>query len=156
LESARSSKPAITPLTPAWSTDFGKAQPMTFKKFALNEGVPPLAQLSVVPDPDGSGFLAGAFEADVFKDGNGRSFVRAWKADNPEGPWQIVMDGTQPRNVAIFQQRTQDQIAYDARIPQLPGAAGWTVVYSANATENQVHDFTLYRGQFDGPTGFPP
>jgi hypothetical protein len=142
----------LLPTDPAWSADFADAEPMTFTRNALPEGAP-LAQLSVVPY--GDGFLAGAFEADTFQDEQGRSFVRAWVSDSPEGPWQMVMDVTgQPQTVATFQRRTADQIAYGAMIAQLPGA-GWTVVYSANDPIRQWNDFTLYRGEFAPPVGLP-
>jgi hypothetical protein len=142
---------AVTPATPEWSTDFGNAMPMSFTE-NLVEKSSPLAQLSVVPYE--GGFLAGAFAADVFKDGQGRSFVRAWTSNSPQGPWQMVMNGTNPQNVAIFDDRTSEQIAYDARIPNLP-PFGSTVVYSVNDQQGQFIDFTLYRGEFDAPVGLP-
>ena len=138
---------------PAWSSSFAAANPMTFTKIAPGDDSAPPAQLSVVPY--GNGYLAGAFAADLFKDVNGRSFVRAWTSDSPQGPWQMVMDGMNPQTVATFQARTSEQIAYDARVARLPGA-GWTVVYSVNDPINQNQDFTLYRGQFAAPNGLPP
>ena len=132
--------------------NFADAKPMTFTKNLL-PGDAPLAQLSVVPY--GSRFLASAFEADVFQDQQGRSFVRAWVADTPQGPWQMVVDGTgQPQTIATFQRQTADQIAYHARVAQLPGA-GWAVVYSVNDPLHQQQNLTLYRGQFAAPSGLP-
>jgi hypothetical protein len=142
----------LLPTDPSWSTSFTDAKPMTFTRNLLPDNSP-IAQLSVVPY--GNRFLASAFEADVFQDQQGRSFVRAWVADTPQGPWQMVVNGTgQPQNVATFQRQTADQIAYDARVAELPGA-GWTVVYSVNDPIHQQQNFTLYRGQFAAPTGLP-
>jgi len=91
----------------------------------------------------------------VFQDEQGRSFVRAWTSDTPHGPWALVLDDQdQPQDVATFQRRTPNQIAYDARIASLPGA-GWTVVYSVNDPIDQWEDFTLYRGDFKAPSGLP-
>jgi hypothetical protein len=145
----------IAPVNPAdsWSTDFANAKPMTFTKIVSGDDSSPAAQLSVVPY--GNRYLAGAFAADVFQDNQGRSFVRAWEADSPQGPWKMVMNGANPQTIATFQRRSSKQIAYDARITQLPGGAGWTVVYSANDPVNQQQDFTLYRGQFAPPNGLP-
>jgi hypothetical protein len=146
---------AVTPATPEWSTNFNNAKPMTFTKNLPGDDSSPLAQLSVVQD--GSRYIASAFAADVFQDNQGRSFVQAWTAPKPEGPWQKVMDGVNPRNIATFQKRAgTDQIAYDARTVPLSGGAGWTVVYSVNDPNRQFQDFTLYRGEFHGPNGFPP
>jgi hypothetical protein len=143
----------LLPTSPSWSSDFADAKPMTFKNNSLPDGSP-VAQLNVVQD--GNRFLAGAFEADVFQDQQGRSFVRGWTSNAPEGPWEMVLTGNgQPQNVATFQRRTADQIAYGARIAPLPGA-GWTVVYSVNDPIRQWDDFTLYRGDFKAPIGFPP
>jgi hypothetical protein len=143
----------LLPTVPAWSSDFADAKPMTFTRNAVPDGAP-LAQLSVVPY--GNRYLAGAFEADVFQDEQGRSFVRAWVSDTPYGPWQMVVDGTgQPQTVATFQRRTANQIAYGAMIAQLPGA-GWTVVYSSNDPNSGFSNFTLYRGEFATPAGLPP
>jgi hypothetical protein len=106
--------------------------------------------------PGWESILAGAFEADVFQDQQGRSFVRGWTSNAPEGPWEMVLTGNgQPQNVATFQRRTADQLAYGARIAPLPGA-GWTVVYSVDDPIRQWDDFTLYRGGFKAPIGFPP
>jgi hypothetical protein len=142
----------VLPTDPAWSSNFADAKPMKFTKSNLPDTAPP-SQLSVVPY--GSGYLAGAFAADTLKDANGRSFVRAWTSASPQGPWTMVMTGTSPQSIATFQARTSDQIAYDARIAQLPGS-GWTVVYSVNDPINQTQDFTLYRGEFAAPNGLPP
>jgi hypothetical protein len=141
----------LLPTDPQWSTNFADAKPMSFAKNAQSDSAP-LAQLSVVPY--GNGFLAGAFAADVFQDGQGRSFVRAWVSDTPHGPWALVMNGTQPRDVATFQKRSPDQIAYDAHIENLAGS-GWTVVFSANDPHRGWQDFTLYRGEFRAPVGLP-
>jgi hypothetical protein len=142
----------LLPALPSWSTNFADAKPMKFNKNNLPDSSP-LAQLNVVPY--GSRFLAGAFAADVFQDNQGRSFVRAWTSDTPHGPWELVVtSGGQPRDVAIFQRRTPNQIAYDARIVPLPGA-GWTVVYNVNDPIHQWNDFTLYRGEFAAPNGLP-
>src|SRR5262249_15732160 len=139
------------PTSPAWSTNFNSAQPMSFTKNLLPD-TSPLSQLTVVPY--GNRYLAGAFAADVFQDQQGRSFVWAWISDTPYGPWQLVVDGAgQPRNVATFARRTTDQIAYDARIAQLPGGAGWTVVYNVNDPNRQQHDYPHYRGEFAAPSG---
>jgi hypothetical protein len=145
---------AVTPVTPAWSTNFADAKPMTFTKNSLPDSSPP-SQLSVVPY--GSGYLAGAFAADVFKDGNGDSLVWAWTSNSPQGPWSMVMNGTNPRTVATFHNQTSNQIAYDARIAPLSGGAGWTVVYSRNDPDPaaQQQNWTLYRGEFEAPTGLP-
>ena len=75
--------------------------------------------------------------------------IRAWVSFTPLGPWE-----QQPATTATFQKRTNDQIAYDAHIVNLPGA-GWTVVYSVNDPINQTQDFALYRGQFAGANGLP-
>jgi hypothetical protein len=150
--------PAVTPLTPEWSNDFNNAKPMSFFKLASPPAPPddssPLAQLSVVPQ--GGRYVATAFAADVFQDSQGRSFVNAWTAPSPQGPWTKVMDGTNARNIAVFQKRSQNQIAYDARTVPLSGGAGWTTVYSANDPNAQFSDWTLYRGEFATPNGFPP
>jgi hypothetical protein len=143
---------AVTPATPEWSPNFNDAKPMSFTENALPKSSP-LAQLSVVPY--GNRFLAAAFAADVFQDEQGRSFVRAWVADTPTGPWKMVMNGTNPRDVFTFQKRSPDQVAYDARIPQLSGGAGSTVVYSANDPIRGWQDWTLYRGEFATPSGLP-
>jgi hypothetical protein len=145
---------ATLPIDPEWSPDFGKAKPMSFTKFLPNDDSSPLAQLSVVQD--GSRYIASAFAADVFQDNQGRSFVNAWTATSPQGPWQKVMDGTNPRNIAVFTKRSANQVAYDARTASLSGGAGWTVVYSANDPDGQFSDWTLYRGEFATPNGFPP
>jgi hypothetical protein len=143
----------VLPTSPSWSNSFADAKPMTFTKNALPDGSP-IAQLNVVPY--GSRYLAGAFEADVFQDQQGRSFVRAWVADTPQGPWQMVVDGNgKPRDIATFQHRTSEQMAYGARIVQLSGGAGWTVVYGVNDPVNWQDDFTLYRGEFAAPNGLP-
>jgi hypothetical protein len=102
--------PAL-PVNPSWSTSFADAKQMTFTKSSLPDSSP-LAQLSVVPY--GSGYLAGAFAADVFKDGNGNSFVRTWTSATPQGPWNMVMNGTNPQTVTTFHNQTSDQVAYDA------------------------------------------
>jgi hypothetical protein len=136
-----------------WSTDFNNAKPMTFTKTLPGDDSSPLAQLSVVQD--GSRYIASAFAADVFQDSQGRSFVNAWTAASPQGPWQKVMDGTTPRNIATFQKRSANQVAYDARTTTLTGA-GWTTIYSVNDPNGQLSDWTLYRGQFATPNGFPP
>ncbi len=141
----------VLPNDPAWSSNFADAKPMPFTKNLLPDTSPP-SQLTVVPY--GSGYLAGAFAADGLKDANGQSFVRAWTSESPQGPWQMVMNGTDPQTVATFQARTVEQIAYDARVARLPGP-GWTVVYSVNDPINQNQDFTLYRGQFAAPNGLP-
>jgi hypothetical protein len=143
----------VTPATPEWSPRPDDAKPMTFTKDSLPDSSP-LAQLSVVPD--GSRYVASAFAADVFQDNQGRSFVWAWKADKPQGPWQTVMNGTNPQTVATFQKRSPNQIAYDARTASVSGGAGWTVVYSANDPDGQFSDWRLYRGEFANPNGFPP
>lgn len=142
------------PLTPAdsWSTDFANAKPMTFTKNMMGDGSP-AAQLSVVPY--GDRYLASAFAADVFQDDQGRSFVRAWEADSPQGPWKMVMNGTEPETIATFTKRSAHQLAYDARVAQLAGGAGWTAVYSVNDPEGQRNDFRLYRGEFSAPNGLP-
>jgi len=134
-----------------WSTNFADAKPMTFTKNLLPSGAP-LAQLSVIPY--GNRFLATAFEADVFQDDQGRSFVRAWVSNTPEGPWDMVVTGVQPQTVATFTRSTTQQIAYDARVAPLTGP-GPTVVYSVNDPINQQHDFRLYRGEFATPNGLP-
>jgi hypothetical protein len=142
----------LLPIDSAWSRNFANAKPMTFME-GLLEKSSPLAQLSVVPY--GDGYLAGAFAADVFQDESGQSFVWAWTADSPEGPWQRVqnLDGT-PKNVATFRKHSQDQFAYDAHIEQLPGT-GWTVVYSVNDPHRGWQNFTLYGGEFKRPIGLP-
>jgi hypothetical protein len=144
--------PVLPTDPPAWSSDFADAKPMTFTKILPGDDSAPPSQFSVVPY--GNGYLASAFAADSLKDANGRSFVRAWTSDSPQGPWQMAMNGASPRDVAVFQARTSQQIAYDARIASLPGP-GMTVVYSANDPINQNQDFTLYRGQFAAPNGLP-
>jgi hypothetical protein len=120
-----------------WSTNFADAKPMEFP----NSG-PPIAQLSVVPY--GNRYLAGAFTWDTLS-----NEIKSWVSDTPYGPWT-----QSPTTAATFQPRTGQQIAYDARIVNLPGS-GWTVVYSANDPNNQNQDFTLYRGQFASPSGLP-
>lgn len=130
--------------TGTWSPNFGDAKPMKFMKSdGTTEDGPPIAQLSVVPY--GSRYLAGAFIWDTITPEMG-----AWIANNPWGPWV-----KRPSDVAVFSKRTNEQIGYDARIAQLPGA-GWTVVYSANDPFHLGQDFTLYRGQFAPPNGLPP
>lgn len=124
-----------------WSSDFSAAKPMAFNNGLLPDSSP-IAQLSVVPY--GNRYLAGAFAADVFKDENGRAPMRAWIADTPQGPWQPLGD------VAMFEDRTTNQIGYDARIVDLPGPR-WTVVYNVNDPIDQWDDFTLYRGEFSVP-----
>jgi hypothetical protein len=125
-----------------WSSNFADAKPLEFRKSDLSTDGAPIAQLSVVPY--GNRYLAGAFIWDTVS-----PEIGAWVADNPWGPWV-----KQPSNVATFQRRTNEQIGYDARIAQLPGA-GWTVVYNVNDPINQWNDFTLYRGQFAPPSGLP-
>jgi hypothetical protein len=125
----------------AWSANFTDAKPMEFTKNGSPDGSP-IAQLSVVPY--GNRYLAGAFTWDTLSPD-----IRSWVADTPSGPWV-----QQPSNAATFQRRTNEQIAYDARIANLPGS-GWTVVYSANDPVNQQQDFTLYRGQFAAASGLP-
>lgn len=135
-----------------WSSDFADAKPMTFTKKGLPDSSP-IAQLTVVPY--GNRYLAIAFAADVFQDQQGRSFVRAWTSDTPHGPWALLLDAQdQPQDVATFQRRTTDQIAYDARIAPLPGP-GWTIVFNVNDPIHQRDDFTLYRGEFKAPIGLP-
>jgi hypothetical protein len=129
------------PGTNPWSRNFADAKPMEFTKNGAPDGSP-IAQLSVVPY--GNRYLAGAFTWDTQAPD-----IKAWVADTPWGPWV-----QQPSNAATFQPRTSNQIAYDARIANLPGP-GWTVVYSANDPINQQQDFTLYRGQFAAPSGLP-
>jgi hypothetical protein len=136
----------------AWSTNFANAKPMTFTKNGAPDSSP-LAQLSVVPT--GGKYVASAFAADVFQDNQGQSFVWAWEADNPQGPWRMVTNGTDPRIIATFQKRSPDQFAYDARTMLLTDA-GWTVVFSANDPYRLGSDWTLYRGEFRSPNGFPP
>jgi hypothetical protein len=130
------------PGTNPWSPNFADAKPMKFKKSDGSDDGSPIAQLSVVPF--GNRYLAGAFTWDTIAPD-----VRAWVADDPWGPWV-----QQPSNVATFQRRTSDQLAYDARIANLPGA-GWTVVYSVNDPIHGLQDFTLYRGEFATPSGLP-
>jgi hypothetical protein len=125
-----------------WSPNFVDAKPMEFQKSDGSDDGPPIAQLSVVPY--GNRYLAGAFTWDTVAPD-----IRAWVADTPWGPWV-----QQPSNVATFQRRTNEQIAYDARIAKLPGP-GWTVAYSVNDPIKQQQDFTLYRGQFAAPSGLP-
>jgi len=139
----------IPPLSP-WSSNFACARPMEFTKADSSPDGSPLAQLSVVPY--GSGYLAGAFGWDTLSTG-----INAWTAPQPEGPWKRVenADGA-PHAIATFPPKTNNQFAYDARIVQLPGPAGWTVVYGANDPNGQKLDFTLYRGQFATPNGLPP
>jgi hypothetical protein len=70
--------------------------------------------------------------------------IRAWIADNPEGPWQYL-------GVVATAVVRQGQIAYDSRVAQLTGA-GWAAVYSVNGDPHNTEDVTLYRGQFAVPT----
>ncbi len=128
--------------TNPWSSNFADAKPMEFKNPDGSPGGPPIAQLSVVPY--GTRYLAGAFTWDTISPD-----IKAWVANTPSGPWT-----QQPSDVATFQPRTSDQIAYNARIANLPGAS-WTVVYNVNGPINQDQDFTLYRGQFATPSGLP-
>ncbi len=128
--------PAVTPATPAWSNSFNNAKPMSFTKNATPEGSP-LAQLSVVPY--NGGYLAGAMIWDTFS-----VDVGAWFAEKPEGPWRNL--GV----AATAARQNSDQLVYDARIADLRGGVGWTVVYNVNDpnTDHQRQNFTLYRGDF--------
>jgi hypothetical protein len=51
----------------------------------------------------------------VFKDANVASFVWAWTSNTPQGPWQMVMNGTDPQTVATFHNQTDNQVAYADR-----------------------------------------
>lgn len=143
---------AETPVTPAWSSSPNDAQPMTFTENLVQESSP-LAQLSVVPY--GNRYLAVAFAADAADAANG-SPVWAWEADTPTGPWKKVMNGTSPRTIMTFTERSSDQLAYDARIARLQGTPGWTIVYSVNSPSLGWQDWTYYRGEFKAPSGLPP
>ena len=128
-----------------WSSDFDDIKPMAFTQNNGQPGSPPIAQFSVVPYGSNNGYLAGAFEWDTIS-----PEIKAWTAPTPAGPWE-----QRPVTTATFQKRTDDQIAYDAHIVNLPAPAGWTVVYSVNDPIHQNQDFTLYRGQFAAPNGLP-
>ena len=124
-----------------WSNQFALAQPMTFQgtpQQNQNDIQAPLAQLSVYRY--GSKYLASSL-TNVLD-----TRVRAWVSDNPEGPWNYL--GV----VATAQFQNDDQVAYDARVVDLPGA-GWTAVYNVNDPdpEHQKQNVTLYRGQFATP-----
>jgi len=133
-----------------WNGDFTLAKPMSFPA-TPDLANAPLGQLSVVPY--GSKYLGSAM-SDVLD-----TRIRAWIADSPEGPWTYlgVVATAQFQNPAAD---PQPQFAYDARVAELSGAAGWTVVYSVNDPhpEDQQQNVTLYRGQFATPIGgvLPP
>ena len=121
-----------------WTDQFALAQPMVFTGTAQQDQddiKAPLAQLSVTPY--GTKYLAAA-SSDVLD-----TRIRAWIADNPEGPWTYL-------SVVATAAVQQGQIAYDARIAQLTGA-GWTAVYSVNGDPHNTEDVRLYRGQFAAP-----
>ena len=121
-----------------WSDQFSLAQPMTFTGTAQQDQddiKAPLAQLSVTPY--GTKYLAAA-SSDVLD-----TRIRAWIADNPEGPWQYL-------GVVATEVVQQGQIAYDSRVAELTGA-GWTAVYSVNGDPHNTEDVRLYRGQFATP-----
>jgi hypothetical protein len=130
-----------------WSNDFQLAKPMGFPA-TPDLAKAPLAQLSVTHY--GSKYLASAVTAVLDPNAN----IRAWISDNPEGPWTYL--GVVAN--AAFQ--NGDQIAYDARVAELPGGAGWTVVYNVNDPnpDHQKQNVTLYRGQFATPNAgvLPP
>lgn len=139
--------PAL-PALPAWSDQFALAKPMTFPDGSSDPlAAAPIAQLSVYQY--GSKYLASAVNAVL--DPQGR--IRAWIADNPEGPWTYL--GV----VATAQFQNSNQIAYDARVTDLTGA-GWTAVYNVNDPNpgDQAQNVTLYRGQFATPASgvLPP
>jgi hypothetical protein len=125
-----------------WSDQFALAQPMTFTGTPTDDAAPPLAQLSVTPY--GTKYLAAA-SSDVLD-----PRIRAWIADNPEGPWTYL-------GVVATAVLQQGQISYDARVADLTGA-GWTAVYSVNGDPHNVEDVRLYRGQFAPPNAgvLPP
>ncbi len=131
----------------AWNPMFALAQPMTF------QGTPqqnqddikaPLAQLSVYHY--GNKYLASSL-SNVLD-----TRIRAWISDSPEGPWdyQGVV-----ATAAFLSPSTQ--VAYDARVVDLPGA-GWTAVYNVNDPNHNKEDIRLYRGQFATPAAgvLPP
>jgi hypothetical protein len=139
----------VLPQLPAWSSDFGLAKPMTFQgtpQQNQDDANAPLAQLSVARY--GSKYL-GSANSDVLD-----PRIRAWIADSPEGPWTYL--GV----VATAQFQNGNQFAYDSRVAELTGAAGWTVVYNVNDPnpDHQKQNVTLYRGQFATPAAgvLPP
>jgi hypothetical protein len=129
-----------------WSNQYALAKPMSFPA-TPDLANAPLAQLSVYRY--GNKYLASAVTPLLDPDGN----IRAWISDNPEGPWTYL-------GVAATAAKNNNQIAYDARIADLPGTAGWTVVYNVNDPnpDHQKQNVTLYRGQFATPASgvLPP
>jgi hypothetical protein len=123
----------VSPLD--WSDQFTLAQPITCTGTPTGAAAAPLAQLSVTPY--GTKYLAAA-SSDVLD-----PRIRAWIADNPEGPWTYL-------GVVATAVLQQGQISYDARVAELAGA-GWTAVYSVNGDPHNTEGVRLYRGQFAAP-----